>query len=334
MDSWNEPISFSGDGKPNDSLSKYEANKNKLKKAPLQVNNDGTVTPLNPDGSPLDGSSYKRPEMSEESEGWKLNDQNAFNGKYDDVMDLDVIASPPISKESWKGYSPNNAKIAANSSMNGVPGKLVVEKIMPDGSLMHEKTYEPGEIINLSVENETIDHANDIGIVTVSYQGKTIYTVKTAYGFDKYSSPPFKMTYTMSMKKKTTETDIDEALAVAAELPEEEPTQPWAQGSTSQEIIDAIKKHKKAYETPQPVMSPAEAYAIKAMTFSQIYGASTQTQEEIYKKYLQKQFISSKPAPTYKVPKWADNAKPVNLPPVDPSEYEEESDDDKFYDEY
>lgn len=348
MDSWNEPISFAPDGKPNDPLSNYEAKKEKLKKAPLQINNDGSVTPLNQDGSPLDGSPYERPEMSEESEGWKLKDKNAFNGKYDDVMDLDgnptnlkglakgfvkgySVSPGSIIQDEVKdwGYSYQNPKeeyktFPFNNTSSAIPGKLVVEKIMPDGSLLHEKTYEPGEIVALTVDHETIDFSGDAGFMAISYQGKTIYTIKTAHGFDKYSYPPFKMTYSTPVKEKAPEPEIDEALAVADELPEKESPKSWAQGYSSKEIVDQIVQAKKLAEK-QYSMSH-QGY--KAMSFATTYGTGVQKQAEIYKKFLASQFISPSPDLTHDVPDWDAGFMPLELPAVNPSEDEEESDDD------
>lgn len=80
MDPWNEPISFDEEGSPTDALS--QAEKDKDKPVLIQLNNDGTVEPLDENGVSKVNPNKPRPEMTQgPSDGWKVKDANAFEKK-------------------------------------------------------------------------------------------------------------------------------------------------------------------------------------------------------------------------------------------------------------
>lgn len=160
---WDLPLEFNSSGKPTDLISKKEQEQASGKSpdaVPLKLQMDGTVVPLQQDGTPLLEADQKkpRPPSGSSSEDWKVNNKKAFdkNGSQDDDDGLEYTpqaAESDDEDEEEEVYTPKESlkPMAKKTDFKKLKG-LYFEKNFKDTQVLPTVAAFASLVPHLSVE--------------------------------------------------------------------------------------------------------------------------------------------------------------------------------------
>lgn len=172
---WDLPLEFNSSGKPTDFISKKEqelASGKTPDAVPLKLQMDGTVVPLQQDGTPLLEADQKkpRPPSGSSSEDWKVNNKKAFdkNGSQDDDDGLEYTpqaAESDDEDDEEEVYTPKESlkPLAKKNSLKDIKG-LYFEKNYKDTQVFPDASAFASVVPHVSVQVD--DNWIDISGVT------------------------------------------------------------------------------------------------------------------------------------------------------------------------